>query len=135
MMRKNSRKNCTLGDFIRYVAMVSTKEYNGFPYGDDISWHRMLLEIRNKNADLEPFNSITFVFDESAYPMCMEMNEFLDILRWTGALVTEYPVSRTVKIKPDLADIWEKELDEHSQRYREIIRESAKKLMEYTLNG
>ncbi|MEM3193311.1 MAG: hypothetical protein QXP36_07305 [Conexivisphaerales archaeon] len=131
-MQETLGENYTLGDFIRHVAAVLTKENNGFPYSDDTSWHKMLLDIRNEYPGLEPFKSVTFVFDDSTYPTCTKMSEFLEALHWSGALSVENPAYKTAKVKSDLADMWEKELNEQSPQYRKIVEEGVKKLIEYS---
>ena len=121
----------TLGDFVRHTATLLTKEQGGFPYSDDTSWHKMLLHIRDKYVELEPFRSIVFAYDDSTYPTCTKMSEFLEALHWSGALSVDNPAFNTAKIKPDLLNIWEKELDKQDREYKEIIKESVAKLQEF----
>jgi hypothetical protein len=123
-----SRPDVTLGDFVKQLVAILSKENVTIPFEDSAPWHLLFYQLK-KNPDLRVgrpkfFDSLLFDWD-GLYPKSRRLEEYLQRLHWNAGVEADNPGWGSIRVEGRLADIWRTQAEALPQEYRAFLDRAA----------
>jgi hypothetical protein len=119
-------KEMTLGEFVKFLAALLTKNNSPMLFKEEAPWHFILFNLSEGNFEGKPRFLDSLKFDWGGpFPKCKELSRYLQFLHSTACVGTMNPSYDKMVLKEDLQQMWYSEFSKIGQPEQKFMGHAA----------
>ena len=102
----------TLGEFVKYLAALLSKNSTTMLFKDEAPWHHLLYQLQSEKTEDKPEFLDGLIFDWGGpFPKCKDLSRYLQLLHVTGCVGTTNPSYEKMELKSGLKKLWHSQVE------------------------
>lgn len=116
----------TLGEFVKYLAALLSKNATRMLFRDEAAWHTLLYTLQEESFDGKPEFLGHLIFDWGGpFPKCKDLSRYLQLLHVTGCVGVPNPSYKEMELNPGLEKLWYSQVEELPPDQRKFLEHAA----------
>lgn len=116
----------TLGEFLRYLAALLSKNDTPMSFKDEEPWHVLLYGLQQETFSGKPEFLDRLVFDWGGpFPKSKDLSRYLQLLHVTGCVGVTNPSYKKMELSDGLEKLWYSQVGELSKAQRRFVEHAA----------
>lgn len=121
-----ARTQMTLGEFVKYLAALLSRNNTPMPFKDEEQWHVLLYRLQEEDWPGKPEFLRRLIFDWGGpFPKSKDLSRYLQLLHVTGCVGVNNPSYKKMELSEGLENLWYSQVGELSKAQRTFVEHAA----------
>ena len=121
-----AKTQITLGEFVKYVAALLSRNDTPMPFKDEEPWHVLLYRLQTENYDGKPDFLGRLIFDWGGpFPKSKDLSRYLQLLHVTGCVGVSNPSYKKMELSEGLEKLWYSQVGKLTRAQRNFVEHAA----------
>ena len=116
----------TLGEFLKYLAVLLSKKKTPMSFKDEEPWHTLLYRLQEENVAGKPEFLSRLIFDWGGpFPKSKDLSRYLQLLHVTGCVGVPNPSYKRMELSEGLEELWHSQVGALPRAQRKFVEHAA----------
>ena len=121
-----ARTEMTLGEFVKYLAALLSRNDTPMPFKDEEPWHVLLYRLQEEDCAGKPEFLGRLIFDWGGpFPKSKDLSRYLQLLHVTGCVGVTNPSYKKMELSEGLEKLWYSQVGELPKAQRKFVEHAA----------